>query len=55
MVTDAVIEKVQEICRAYLHPDRLQSIVAEDKVIDSADEAALRCVTNNEIAMLMAA
>ena len=55
MVTDAVIDKVQEICLAYLHPDRLQSIAAEDQVVGGMNEAVLQCFANDDVAMLMAA
>ena len=38
-----------------LHPDRLRSIAAEDKVVDGTDEAVLQCFANDDIEMLMAA
>ena len=49
VVTDAVIEKVREICQAYLHPHRLQTIAKETIQTDKKElkqEYAIHAVRN---------
>ena len=49
VVTDAVIEKVREICQAYLHPHRLQTIAKETIQTDKKElkqEYAIQAVHN---------
>ena len=49
VVTDAVIEKVREICQAYLHPHRLQMIAKETIQTDKKElkqEYAIQAVHN---------
>ena len=49
VVTDAVIEKVREICQAYLHPHRLQMIAKETIQTDKKElkqEYAIHAVRN---------
>ncbi len=49
VVTDAVIEKVREICQAYLHPHRLQTIAKETIQTDKKElkqEFAIHAVRN---------
>ena len=49
VVTDAVIEKVREICQAYLHPHRLQMIAKETIQTDKKElkqEYAIQAVRN---------
>ena len=56
VVTDAVIEKVREICQAYLHPHRLQTIAKETIQTDYAIQAVhnkISSLTNNLDKMYM--